>query len=93
MTPEQYAALDEKIDRLMRQVAAPTPPPVAPVMKPVSQIWGYADIAKWIGKNERAVRDITRLPSFPKPIDCAIKDPRWFADEVEKWARTHRAKD
>lgn len=83
MTPEQYALLDAKIDKLLRQVS----------VKPVAAVWSYADIAKWLGKSERTVRDLVLVPSFPKPIDGVQRDPRWFADEVEKWARTHRAKD
>ncbi len=83
MTPDQYTVLDEKIDRLMRQVG----------VKPVPQVWGYADIAKWLDKSERSVRDLTKTPRFPKSIDGLQYEPRWFADEVVEWARRNRAKD
>lgn len=53
------------------------------------RLWTVEDIAAWMVLSKSAVYKMIRQPGFPQPVR-PIAQPRWFAEEVIEWARSHR---
>ncbi len=53
-------------------------------------LWTVTDISEFLGLRKSTLyKNIICKPDFPLPIRPA-GHPRWFAEEVQKWARQQR---
>jgi predicted DNA-binding transcriptional regulator AlpA len=58
-------------------------------MSATDKLWTITDIANYIQKKPRHVRDkLVKIPSFPRPIllpSASERSRRWYPDEVISW--------
>jgi hypothetical protein len=56
-------------------------------------LWGIPEIAKYLNKGLSSARKYAADPNFPTPVMDALRDRRWFPDEVIAYFRTERRRD
>jgi len=55
-------------------------------------IWSSKDIAAYLGLSDATVRrTVVTHPKFPKPLPGAVRQRRWFRDEVLEFMQDRRA--
>lgn len=62
-------------------------------MFPTTPVMSYADVAKWTGLTENALRMRKHEGRMPDPDGHAGQSPYWMAETIAKWAPDGRVRD
>lgn len=80
---EITAMIEDSFSQIIRKLQGP----------PKNRLWSCADIGAYLAVSTRQARDtITKRPEFPARIKITAGIHRWNAEDVIKWANSHKVK-
>jgi predicted DNA-binding transcriptional regulator AlpA len=54
------------------------------------EVWGFAEVAGFLGVSRQRVLVLVNRPGFPAPIQTLASGRIWLASEVREWERQRR---
>jgi predicted DNA-binding transcriptional regulator AlpA len=58
--------------------------------RPVPEVWGFAEVAEFLGVSRQRVLVLVNRAGFPAPVQTLASGRIWLASDVREWERQRR---